>query len=211
MPAVESVEYNSVTFRRYPDSERRADREYYRPSGDHIQDGVEALHREVWKDANGVDEVPAGHAVHHIDGDTANNDPSNLKCLTHAEHMRQHPDIGLTEEAIGKGIEAAKEWHKSEEGREWHRQHGKKVAEAVEGREKECDQCGEPFTDNSIEGAGRFCSNACKAKARRERGDDDEERICEACRRPFTINKYSDTRSCSRRCAGALVSWAKRI
>lgn len=212
MPEVESVEYNGITFRRYPNADRRSDRVYYKPSGTHIKNGVEALHREVWKDANDADEIPGGHVIHHIDGDPTNNDPNNLECVTPREHAERHPEVNLSPEDIEKGIEAAKDWHSSEEGREWHSNHWEEsLADVFGGMQKECDQCGDEFTDNSPDKKGRYCSNACKAKARRERGDDDEERICPICRQSFTVNKYSDTETCSRRCGGALKSWKNRV
>lgn len=39
---------------------------------------------------------PAEYAVHHVDRDPSNNDLSNLKVLTHAEHAAQHADEGST-------------------------------------------------------------------------------------------------------------------
>lgn len=209
MPEVDEVEYNGITFRRYPNSDNWSDRNYYRPNSSHIADGVEALHREVWKDHNGP--IPDGHHIHHKDGDPTNNKPENLGCVTPKEHAERHPDNTLRPEDIEKGIEAAKEWHSSEEGREWHSDHWEdSLGKAFEDTEKECEQCGASFVDRSPDDSGRFCSNACKAKARRERGDDDEERVCEACREVFTVNKYSDRKACSRACGGALISWAKR-
>jgi len=212
MVQVDTVEYRGITFRRYPESDNRADRCYYRPSSEHIREGVEALHREIWKDANGVNEVPEGHHIHHKDGDPTNNDPENLECVSPKEHADRHPELGLEPEDIRKGIEAAKEWHRSEEGKEWHREHWEEsLGKEFEETEKECDQCGEIFYDQSPHDGGRFCSNACKAKHRRESGVDDVERLCEACQQPFTANKYSKQKSCSRRCAGALISWSKRV
>lgn len=210
MPDVDEVEFNGITFRRYPESDNRSDRSYYRPSGDYIEEGVEALHREVWKHHHG--EIPDDHLIHHKDGDPTNNDIENLECITYAEHVDRHPGMGLSPSDIQAGIEAAKSWHASDEGREWHSDHwADSLAKAFTEVEKQCDQCGGEFTDRSAQGAGRFCSNACKAKARRERGDDDEERICEICRQPFTVNKYQSTSTCSRRCSGALQSWTKRV
>lgn len=208
MPRVETVEYKGITFRRYPDSDRRADRNYYRPNGDHIRDGVQALHREIWRDHHG--EIPDGHVIHHKDGDTDNNDVENLECLTPQEHAARHPEWGgvRDSEHLQAMLSGAKEWHRSDEGREWHREHGRKTWEGREPKTKACEQCGDEFEHYT---AARFCSNACKAKWRRDSGVDDEERICEACRQPFTVNKYSDRRACSRRCGGALISWAKRL
>lgn len=212
MAEVDAIEYNGIVFRRYPDSNNPADRKYYRPSGTHIKDGVEALHREVWKDHNG--EIPDGHHIHHKDGDPTNNDIENLECVSPQEHAERHPDIGgvESEEHHEKMLEAAKGWHKSDEGREWHKEHWEEsLGKAFDETERECDQCGDIFTDGSSHNQTRFCSNACKAKHRRESGVDDETRICEACRQPFETNKYSDQKACSRRCSGALISWSKRV
>lgn len=212
MADAKTVEYNGIVFRRYPDSDNPADRRYYRPHSGHIEDGVEALHREVWKDHNG--DIPDGHHIHHVDGDPTNNNIENLECVSPKEHSERHPDIGgiQSEEHLEKMLEAAKGWHASDEGSEWHSQHWEEsLGKAFTDTEKVCDQCGDPFTDKSSSDAGRFCSNACKAKHRRESGVDDETRICEACRQPFETNKYSNTATCSRRCAGALMSWTKRV
>lgn len=210
MPEVDEVEYKGITFRRYPESDNRADRCYYRPSGDEIKDGTEALHREVWKDENDADEIPDGHHIHHKDGDPTNNTPENLECVTPKEHAERHPELNLNPEDIEKGFEAAKEWHRSNEGREWHQEHWENtLGKLFKGsKTKDCEQCGDKFEYHT---SARFCSNACKAKWRRESGKDDETRICEACQQPFTVNKYSEQKSCSRRCAGALVSWSKRV
>ncbi len=47
-----------------------------------------ALHREVWKEANG--DIPEGSVVHHIDHDKGNNNLSNLKVMTLGEHTLHH-------------------------------------------------------------------------------------------------------------------------
>ena len=41
-------------------------------------------HRLVWEAVNGP--VPDGYDIHHIDGDTYNNDVDNLECLSHSDH-----------------------------------------------------------------------------------------------------------------------------
>jgi hypothetical protein len=46
------------------------------------------LHRYIWEKENG--EIPPGHDLHHKDGNRANNDISNLECLTKSEHTRKY-------------------------------------------------------------------------------------------------------------------------
>jgi ribonucleotide reductase alpha subunit len=41
-------------------------------------------HRLIWESVNGP--IPDGYDIHHIDGDTYNNDIDNLECLTHSDH-----------------------------------------------------------------------------------------------------------------------------
>lgn len=208
MPRVDKVEFQGITFRRYPESDNRSDRCYYRPAIHNAQNGVESLHREVWKHHNGP--IPDGHLIHHKDGDPTNNHIENLECVTPAEHVKRHPEMGLTPEAIEKGVEAAKEWHRSDEGREWHENHWEQSLGKIfnDPKTRECDQCGDEYEYYT---SSRFCSNACKSKWRRDSGVDDVEYICEACRQPFMANKYADRNACSRRCTGALVSWSKRV
>jgi len=190
------IEYNGTTF-------YRDDRGYYGASGDAREDGIHWLHREVWRDHNG--EIPEGHVIHHKDDDPSNNDIGNLECLSPEEHAEQHPKWGGG--APRAAIEAAREWHQSEEGREWHAKHWERtLAEAFEATEKVCQQCGELFPDLSPHDGAKFCTDACKAKHRRQTGVDDEDRECGWCGDSFTANKYSDTRTCSRSC-GAQLRW----
>ena len=65
-----------------------------------------------------------------------------------------------------------------------------------------CDQCGKEYMGEK----GRFCSNSCKSKWRRESGIDDEIRKCIVCDEEFSVNKYSDTVTCSRSC-GRTLGW----
>ena len=183
------IEYDGDRYHRGP-------RRYYRKKG-RAEEGY--LHREKWRKEKG--EIPKGYHVHHKDGDPSNNNLENLELVSPQEHAEKHEDWGNPnpEEAT----EAAKNWHRSEEGREWHRKMAKKQWEEKEAKTKECDQCGEEFeyyTD------ARFCSDACKAKHRRESGKDDEERECVICGDVFEVNKYSDTETCSRSCAGKLIA-----
>lgn len=47
-------------------------------------------HRWVYAQTNNLSRIPAHHDVHHIDGDTFNNEPSNLALYTKSRHMSMH-------------------------------------------------------------------------------------------------------------------------
>ena len=124
--AVETVVFNGKRYNRYPESSNAAHRRYFSRSG-------ARLHRDVWIHHNGV--IPDGHHVHHIDGDTGNNDIANLKCLPARQHRDEHKaelsarnksdrQLRHLESIRGK----AAEWHSSAEGVAWHKKH---VAESL--------------------------------------------------------------------------------
>lgn len=160
------------------------------------------LHRAVWEHYRG--KIPRGHHVHHHDGDPSNNRLGNLRLLTPAEHRAVHgatnPD-GPTPEAR----EAAAAWHGSDEGRLWHaEQHRKHCAPSLRRKERRrCEFCGVSFWCRAV-GRAKFCSEKCRAGARRDSGVDDEERRCEICGVSFTIRRYLRTRTCSRICGRQL-------
>lgn len=53
-----------------------------------MADGMVYIHRLIaWEQAGGI---PAGHQVHHKDGDPQNFDPGNLEILLPDEHYRRH-------------------------------------------------------------------------------------------------------------------------
>ena len=202
MARSESVRFDGVTFRRYPDSERWSDRSYFRPSGN---SGREALHREVYKAHHGP--IPDGWHVHHIDGDPGNNDPDNLAALPASAHHEHHghdrPSVPPSAEALA----LAAEWHRSPEGRAWHREHAKALWETRQARTIACEQCGTEFDDISLH--AKFCSNNCKSAARRASGVDDEGRLCGACGETFRVNRYAKAKCCTKSCAWVLRRRAK--
>lgn len=175
---------------------------------------MERLHRYVWCFYNGP--IPKGYEVHHIDLDKSNNDISNLALLTRSEHHRIHA-AAITDEQLERmrknlaenARPKASEWHRSEEGREWHRDHYEKMKASLRRKKAmTCENCGKEFVacDN---GHTRFCSNACKSAWRRKSGVDNVERVCPVCGKTFKINKYSKQKTCSRSCANKL-SWERR-
>ena len=85
---VESITFNGITFRRYPDSPKSAHRNYYWPSGNYRKRGTGALHVEIWRASYGA--IPDGYLVHHRDGNPLNNEVDNLQLVTHREHAAIH-------------------------------------------------------------------------------------------------------------------------
>lgn len=46
------------------------------------------MHRVVWEQHNGT--IPAGHHIHHVDGNKTNNDISNLELISASKHSSLH-------------------------------------------------------------------------------------------------------------------------
>lgn len=163
------------------------------------------LHRYVWEFYNG--KIPKGYEIHHIDGNKANNDISNLQMLSKSEHRKVHAD-NLTDEQIQwkrdnfnkNARPKAIEWHKSEEGRKWHKEHYEKYKETFSKVKIDlvCIYCGKEFVGTSDT---KFCSNACKSAYRRKSGVDNITKICPICNKEFVSNKYKCVTTCSRSCA----------
>lgn len=176
--------------------------------GNYFQHKGKALHLEVWAQAHGP--IPEGFEIHHRDHDRSNNALSNLELLDGSEHARLH--AGTPEnrhralEQLPAARERAKEWHGSEAGREWHKEQYKRTADALHAREERtCEECGTVFM--GLVGKperNRFCSNKCKTRWRYKSGVDNEERNCLVCGKPFMINKYWTTKTCSRSCGRKL-------
>jgi len=132
-----------------------------------------------------------------------NNAPDNLQAVTVEQHIREHWSEERSEAARQHASEIrvlASEWHRSPEGREWHRLHGKRAWANRKPIALICEQCGNGFETTKYTNA-RFCSNRCKAAWRRAAGIDDEFRTCPYCGERFSVNRYSKQRFCSRLCA----------
>ena len=173
------------------------------------------LHQAVWISYNGP--IPKGYEIHHKDLNKENNDISNLECLTKKEHHDLHNAL-LTEEERqwrrdnikNNAMPVATAWHKSEEGREWHRQHAKEQIAQGQLNKKtiyNCSMCGKEFEGvvRNIN-ANHFCSGACKARfLRRKRSmDKSDKRICCVCGKEFMASPWSGAKTCSRSCAVSL-------
>lgn len=171
------------------------------PGERYFSRGTRRLHRVVWEYYNGT--IPPGYQVHHKDGNPQNNDIGNLECVPPKAHRAKHIDEiirrGKSEKSRKHLLEIrplAAEWHRSEEGREWHRLHA--IGKKEKNVECTCECCGSKFLSAYTD--ARFCSNKCKAKWRRDQHLDEERRTCVICGKEFSTNKFGDTICCSRSC-----------
>src|SRR6185312_15167975 len=85
---------------------------------------AKGLHVAIWEFHSGR-AVPAGHEIHHKDGNTFNFEPDNLECLPQGVHRRLPKRVDVERRlALLESIRPlAASWHRSEAGREWHRRH----------------------------------------------------------------------------------------
>jgi hypothetical protein len=178
-------------------------RTYYQYEGRYFTSHNKKMHRDVWAFYNG--EIPKGHHIHHIDGDVTNNDISNLQLMEASAHLRmegikrhkENPE--WSKQFHTKGIEMAKEWHKSPEGREWHKQHGVEAYAKRKPVSMVCQKCHKEYETTKMSNS-KFCSNNCKCAFRKASGIDDVKRNCVVCQTEFTCNKYHPQTKCKRGC-----------
>lgn len=163
------------------------------------------LHVYVWEYYNG--KIPKGYHVHHKDHNPDNNEIDNLELIEKSAHLSYHNNLRdkewMRRNLDEKARPAAAEWHRSEEGREWHRKHGLEIAEAFTADKvtKVCQCCGKEYETPRIKSeTSRFCSANCKAQWRRDVGLDNIQYPCEICGKPIWTNKYAKKRFCSDEC-----------
>ena len=199
---MEYYEFNGIRF--YQTSPK----DYCRHSVGHT---TILMHKYVWEYYNG--KIPSGYDIHHIDGNKANNDISNLQLLTREEHKRLHADQlteeqrewrrrNLNETARPKAIS----WHKSEEGRAWHKEQYEKMKGSLYRKiDHTCLCCGKSFQGDV---KAKFCCGACKAKYYRQTNKVEQYKSCVICGNMF-LTSNSSTRCCSKSCS-AKWRWQNR-
>ena len=211
---VEVVVYKGIKYRRYPESEDWSKRSYFVSCHGSTKAGVGRLHQEIRKDAHGP--IPEGHEIHHRDGDPSNNVLDNLECITHQEHMARHAATRSPEElerlraVVDRIRPLAAEWHRSEEGRAWHREHGAATWVDRPMVDYTCERCGVPYQSRSMAGQNRFCSNNCRSAARRASGADHVTSACRRCGGEFRHDRFKPRAFCSRLCSNRARSDAAR-
>jgi hypothetical protein len=164
-------------------------------------------HVWVWKYHNG--NIPKGYHIHHKDENKSNNFIENLEILTSFEHLSKHASKIENKERSVKWCNEirplTKIWHKSEEGRKWHKEHAKIFYfgkwEAVK---LICQQCNNAY-ETTKRSTSRFCSNNCKSMWRRQNKIDDIEKNCPVCKKIYITNKYSRSKTCGKTCGRLLL------
>src|SRR5690606_21816580 len=140
--------------------------------------GCRRMHEVVWESRNG--KRPEGYHIHHKDGNTHNNDIENLSLVRASLHhrfeskKRHKEDPEYSKKFHEAGIEAAKEWHASEEGRKWHSEHGKRTWINREYKTLKCEVCGKGYKSRHS-ARSKYCHQNCKAKALRKRRKQERE------------------------------------
>lgn len=171
-------------------------------------------HVWVWK--NSHNEIPKGWHVHHRDENKSNNCISNLTIMSLSAHVKHHLQNDQkrkikAKEHLNNIRDLTKPWHKSHEGRTWHKLHAiKNNFGKFPLKEFKCKLCNKIYKSRSLtENMTKFCSNKCKSKWRRDSGIDNIKYVCENCEKEFEKNKYAKTKFCSKNC-GLKFSWKKR-
>lgn len=177
--------FNGMSFYKYPESKSRSRRKYYYINN--FVKGITTLHREIWKFYNG--QIPIGFHIHHKDGNTDNNDISNLDCVSLKNHNQLH---NSEIERKNLSIKTKELWKD--------RKKYKKI----------CLFCKNEF-ETFWKNTAKFCSGNCTTNFRNKSKIDHVDKECVICKNKFKCNKYSPTTTCSRYCADKKATKTKEL
>ena len=163
-----------------------------------------SLHRYVWEKFNGT--IPEGYEVHHIDGNRANNDITNLSCSRMQEHRRGHFIERMGVKFDGKCLVCGCAIPKDKSGVFC----SKRCKQAYARKEKRymvervCSVCGKTFLTNKYR-EGKTCSPSCRAiQFERDMANEEKESVCVICGKRFHKRGQKKLDVCSPKCAGKL-------
>lgn len=144
------------------------------PSDRYWSRGGKKLHRDVWSSAFGT--IPAGCHIHHRDGNPDNNRLANLECMPGSVHLSEtwhRTKRNRSEHFTDTARAAAAEWHRSDEGRLWHKRHAERYKSWTKWQriERPCEGCGTVISALARKSghSQKFCGPVCKAAAYRKR------------------------------------------
>lgn len=205
--------------RKHPVQEFLGVRYYRKPSGyfksDFYEHGGKYMHRVVWECSHGA--IPAGHHVHHVNGDKADNRLDNLQLKAASGHIADHvveqyaSGVRRPEDAFSvEARRAAAAWHGTEAGRDAARRGAAASWASRSVCVLRCAHCGSEFSGRAGAAKRGFCGPACQSAARRASRVDHVERACSVCGGAYQTDRYRGRRTCSTACASEAISRARR-
>lgn len=134
------------------------------------------LHVAIWEFYN-KQKIPKGYCIHHKDHNTLNNFIDNLELVSITEHASNHAkewaknNKELVRDNLEKIRPLTKEWHASEEGKEWHKEHwNNSLGKIFIEKQFICEECNKEFArKTSRKTPYRFCSDNCQMRSYRRR------------------------------------------
>lgn len=182
--------------------------------------GAQGLHVAIWEFYSGKT-VQKGYVVHHKDGNPFNNSYENLECVSAKQHMQAHWKINKTNDALmqkyrdilHKNRYKAIAWHKSSEGRAWHKENAKtSILKIFYERQFVCQECNNTFISRNP--TANSCSQYCTNKRRYNRlRNEKEQYICVVCEAIFVASKNPNhkrqRKTCSRGCARKIADTSR--
>ena len=201
----DTVEFNGVTYKLLSGGR------YYlsQSTTNEGRRNAKSLHVAIWEYYNNR-AVPSDCCIHHLDGNVFNNDISKLEWVKRKDHLSNHSKKNWQNKefkerqlkVLKNAQELAKEWHKSDDGREWHSKHGKDVMANRKPVTLKCEFCGKEF--QSIQPWAKYCSSKCFDKWRNRNQRVEVSGTCVVCGKQFTTTKprkqKTITRFCSKSC-----------
>ena len=155
------------------------------------------LHRVVWAYYNG--ELPDGYDVHHIDTNSANNTPENLKIMTRAEHRRLHGLCRLISPLERICPACGKTFIRRDTKSKYCSSECFFNARTFPKQEKTCLVCGKTFVVPTNNPEQKYCSMDCANKAKTFHN---RNKICPVCGKSFVAPSIKPNQIyCSRDCA----------
>lgn len=159
------------------------------------------IHRDVWQYCNG--EIPNGdYEIHHVDGNKANNDISNLQLLTRVEHGKLHTQHLRNPDK--KCPTCGKTFHPRSSKQKYCSISCCKGYRTKQNYDRICPCCGKAFKARHKYNV--YCSVSCAAKMRTKNL---VEKTCPLCGKNFSTN-FPKQICCSRSCASKMRCQMKK-